>query len=72
MKTKNTADDNEDLVLQGIQLAVQNMKEDKNDEFHIFGLFVASEPKRLATDSDRQKLKRIIQRSIMDFNDMVC
>lgn len=63
---------NDDLILKGIQLAVDSLKESKSDEFNIFGKFVAAEIKRLSTDLQRQQLKRIIQHAIMDFNENVC
>lgn len=48
------------------------MKQNQNDdEFNIFGKFVASEIKRLPLDFNRQQLKRNIQRTIMDYNDKV-
>lgn len=71
-KISNPDADNDDLVLQGIQLAVDNLKETKNDEFNIFGQFVAAEIKRLPNDGQRQQLKRIIQRAIMNFAESVC
>lgn len=58
--------------MEGIQLAVSNLKDSKTDEFAIFGQFVAAEIKRLPNDVQRQQLKRTIQRSIMDFNEKVC
>ena len=36
------------------------------DEYDVFGCFVASESRSLKQDSNRRRLKRIIQRAILD------
>ena len=37
-----------------------------DDEYDVFGCFVVSESRSLKQDSNRRRLKRIIQRAILD------
>lgn len=68
---KQTDTDSDQMLVEGIQLAIDSLKESKNDECQIFGNFVAGEVRRLTKDFLRQQLKRAIQRTIMDFNEKV-
>ncbi|XP_053699387.1 zinc finger protein 737-like [Sabethes cyaneus] len=70
-KPSDSDRDNNGRVREGIQSLVEHFSETRNDEFSIFGQFVASEVKRLPNDLQRQQLKRIIMRAIIDFNEDV-
>lgn len=59
-----------DIFIETVDQTIANTSNEKSDEFNIFGQFVANELRSLNEPQNRKKLKRMIQRAILEVSDL--
>lgn len=54
-----------------MEKALEKMDDDANDEYAVFGKFMANEIKSIPDKRDQESLKRKIQRVVLDFKEQL-
>lgn len=66
---KISTDGTKKAALDAMNQALKKMNEEMNDEFKIFGDFIAAELRKIPNKIDANRVQRKMQRMLLDFMD---
>lgn len=65
----STVDETKKVAFDAMNQALKKMNEEQNDEFKVFGDFIAAELRKIPNKVDANKVQRKMQRMLLDYMD---